>query len=458
MAHVSDSDSVSVSLTENDAHHFVLHETALLDSTFLHPPTSIVKAKYSINELEALRFVNMDQQRKLWKSIFKTLQSRHIAKPYQALAATHHNNVNRNPPHSLKNTKSPPSVLVNAPQQLLDIVVDSSNGGRHFGQHIRVCNENMDRELQLMEISESVSLGDPSCAHSLMVGDGCSNLEESSEKDDSDDDYASIQRPAFFVKGEPNFDAGEPEDGWEYLRRVRWEAKKIPKVKVAKLDSSKLNKEQSAYMPKIPDIPECPEHLLPLKQWEDVFLAEFSALRANLSSLEGSNNLQSVHSPNLLEKQLASVMNMDVLLHHLSDDKAMDQPTDLTAEDKDTAALPPENPASKTSLDQTSNSSPALPLLSAILRMDSVARVSMLHKRIRLLESEDTVAKNDSLWLFALCAAVDAPLHADTSAALRGLLRKCASIRATKAELDEEVVMLNILATISGRYFGQSEN
>ena len=33
-----------------------------------------------------------------------------------------------------------------------------------------------------------------------------------------------------------------------------------------------------------------------------------------------------------------------------------------------------------------------------------------------------------------------------------------ASIRAGKAELDEEVVMLNILATISGRYFGQSEN
>ncbi|OIW06852.1 hypothetical protein TanjilG_18234 [Lupinus angustifolius] len=392
---------------------------------------SVVKAKYSIHELEALRFVNIDHQRKLWNSIFKTLQSRDIAKPYQALAATHHSNVKRNPPHSLPNKKSPPSILV--------------------------CNENMDSEL-LMKSSENVSLDDPSCTHSLMDGDGCSNLEESSENDDSDDDYASIQRPAFFVKGEPNFDAGAPEDGWEYLRRVRWEAKQIPKVKVAKFDRSKLNKEQSAYMPKIPDIPECPEHLLPLKQWEDVFLAEFSALRANLSSLEDSNNLQPIHSPNLLGQQLASVMNMDVLLHHMSVDKAMDQPTDLTTEDKDTAALPPENPASKTSVDQISSGSPALPLLSAILGLDSVARVSMLHKRVRLLESEDAIARNDCMWLFALCAAVDAPLHADTSAALRGLLRKCASIRATKAELDEEVVMLNILATISGRYFGQSEN
>jgi hypothetical protein len=33
-------------------------------------------------------------------------------------------------------------------------------------------------------------------------------------------------------------------------------------------------------MPQIPDIAKCPEHLLPLKQWEDVFLVEFSALRA----------------------------------------------------------------------------------------------------------------------------------------------------------------------------------
>lgn len=60
---------------------------------------------------------------------------------------------------------------------------------------------------------------------------------------------------------------------------LRWEVAQIPKVKVAKVDRSKLNKEQSAYLPQFPDIAECPEHLLPLKQWEDVFLAEFSELR-----------------------------------------------------------------------------------------------------------------------------------------------------------------------------------
>ena len=45
-----------------------------------------------------------------------------------------------------------------------------------------------------------------------------------SVSEDSEDDkyYNSIQRPAFLVEGEPNFDSGPPEDGLEYLRRVRY--------------------------------------------------------------------------------------------------------------------------------------------------------------------------------------------------------------------------------------------
>lgn len=60
---------------------------------------------------------------------------------------------------------------------------------------------------------------------------------------------------------------------------LRWEAAQIPKVRVAKVDRSKFNREQSDYMPKISEIAKCPEQLLPLKQWEDAFLSEFSELR-----------------------------------------------------------------------------------------------------------------------------------------------------------------------------------
>lgn len=59
----------------------------------------------------------------------------------------------------------------------------------------------------------------------------------------------------------------------------RWEAAQCPKVKVVKLDNSKLNSQQTPYMPNIPEIAKCPVHLLPSKHWEDAFLADFSNLR-----------------------------------------------------------------------------------------------------------------------------------------------------------------------------------
>lgn len=96
--------------------------------------------------------------------------------------------------------------------------------------------------------------------------------------------------------------------------------------------------------------------------------------------------------------------------------------------------------------------------LSLVLAMDSVSRVSNLKKRISELETRTSLSREDCVWLFALCAAVDTPFHADTCASVRSLLRKCASLRADKVEADEEVVMLNIMATICGSYFGQSDS
>lgn len=55
------------------------------------------------------------------------------------------------------------------------------------------------------------------------VGDSFIDVEEEEciEDDDSDEDYTSILRPAFMIEGEPDFNSGPPEDGLEYLRRVR---------------------------------------------------------------------------------------------------------------------------------------------------------------------------------------------------------------------------------------------
>lgn len=116
---------------------------------------------------------------------------------------------------------------------------------------------------------------------------------------------------------------------------------------------------------------------------------------------------------------------------------------------------------SETSYANSSPSSPQssidIPTLSSILKMDSATRTSLLKKRVNSVLNVDVLAYKDSLWLFALCVALDCPLHADTSAALRSLLRKCASLRAAKTEVDDQVIALNILVTITGKYFGQLE-
>ena len=40
-------------------------------------------------------------------------------------------------------------------------------------------------------------------------------------EDDSEEEVESFQPLAFAVEGEPDFESGDPQDGWEYLRRVK---------------------------------------------------------------------------------------------------------------------------------------------------------------------------------------------------------------------------------------------
>ncbi|KAL6191441.1 hypothetical protein ACLB2K_037832 [Fragaria x ananassa] len=397
------------------------------------------KKKYSRMELEALRFVNPAGQKKLWKHVYNGLGAV-VAREYDHLAISmqHQKNIQFNSDHQKCYWK-----MDEAPGILGESLGNSVNNDTH-----------------------DVSLVDPVCSFDVNNENGYPFPEkECSEDDDSDEEYASIQRPAFWVEGEPNFESGSPEDGFEYLRRVRWEAAQIPKVRVAKVDRSKFNRELSDYMPKISEIAKCPEQLLPLKQWEDAFLSEFSELRLGLSRFEGSsaNTSGDSQSKVILHKSCSSPQPpVNIVFENFAHVKSMEvnctenfnyQPSLLTAEGS--ASPPVENFSPKASVDHSSRDSP---LLSVIFRLDSVARVSMLRKRIKAAQDTSTLSRDDCLWLFALCAVVDTPLDADTSASLRSLLRKCAALRATKSTLDDELIMLNILATISGRYFGQSES
>ncbi|XP_073153486.1 uncharacterized protein [Henckelia pumila] len=236
--------------------------------------------------------------------------------------------------------------------------------------------------------------------------------EEYSSVYSSDEDYSSIQKPAFLVTGEPDFDSGPPQDGLEYLRRVRWEASQIPDVTIAKIEKSELGKEQTIYMPQIPVIMDCPDNLLPLKQWEDTFLAYFSELRLGCLQLD----LQGSKAENSIEFQ-------SVIMEYLN--------SSLSGY----GSCPSEASSSPHALEEPPSRTSDCLALSSILEIDSAARTSMLKKRISLIEKGSALPRNDYLWLFALCVAVDSPLDADTSASLRSLLIKCASLRAARKHM-----------------------
>ncbi|KAI3407345.1 uncharacterized protein J3R85_021080, partial [Psidium guajava] len=382
------------------------------------------KRRYSREEMEALRSVNVSEQRKFWREIYNGLGS--VAREYANLASSKH--------------RAQSTLSYHCQRQSLGRAQDPGILGEGCKEQVVIVLENTeDSETNYMNL-------DPACGQNISCED-VDIIEEGGEEDsdDSAEYFATIQRPAFLVEGEPNFDAGPPEDGLEFLRRVRWEAAQIPNVKVAKLDQSKLHKEQSTYMPVIPEIAKCPEHLIPLKQWEDAFLEDFSMLRKVLSSVDSASAEISgkLHS-------LIKVAQKYPVQHPKSNASEIWNDCQ-TAQEVDEAVLNP----SRESLGSENSEDPTL---STILGMDSVARVSMLRKRIDSVEATSLLSRNDCLWLFALCAAMDKPLDSNTCASLRSLLRKCASLRAQKAEQDDEVMMLNILATISGKYFGQSDN
>lgn len=333
------------------------------------------RRRYSRSEMEELRFVDLEQQRRLWEEVYGKLGPV-IAKEYDGVWAPENQKQKRMRKGAYARTDEVSVVTTPAcldAQNLSDLVYANT----------------LDSQKDVSTVEESIEYSSTN-----------------DEDDSSSDEYDSIRKPAFVVEGEPDFESGPPLDGLEYLRRVRWEAKRIPKVKVATLNLSKLQNEQTAYMPNIPEIAKCPPHLLPLKSWEVAFLADFSEIRQAFSLQESCYD-----------------------------------PSQFT--------ISTEN--------SHEESSPKSPTVSMILGMDTVTRAVTLQKHIRTLEAAPILSRDDCVWLFALCVAVDMPLYAEMSASLRSLLRKCSSLLAEKSEPDDEVAMLNILVTIAGKFFGQSE-
>ncbi|XP_071712703.1 uncharacterized protein [Rutidosis leptorrhynchoides] len=166
-----------------------------------------LRVMYVKEELEGLRYAGVEEQKMKWNEVYCGLGSG-VAKEYDNLVGTKHdedrNIVSFDPRTRFTSKKG---------------AADDCNEPGIFGSEMQNVNE-MD----------------------LVSGNNLDVEDDYYEDDDSDSDYVSIKRPAFYVTGEPDFDSGPPQDGLEYLRRVRWEAEHIPKVKVAKVEKNVLTK------------------------------------------------------------------------------------------------------------------------------------------------------------------------------------------------------------------------
>lgn len=100
-----------------------------------------------------------------------------------------------------------------------------------------------------------------------------------------------------------------------------------------------------------------------------------------------------------------------------------------------------------------------MPELAALAGLDQVAVVRRVGTAVRAaVNSDEGVSPDAAAALYALSARLERPLHGDTCAAYRALLRRCAAQRAGLPPGRHPLAAhLNVLIAVAGAYFGQDE-
>jgi survival of motor neuron protein-interacting protein 1 len=229
-----------------------------------------------------------------------------------------------------------------------------------------------------------------------------------SDEDDEEEDSApsSTQPVAFAVDGEFPPEAGSPQTGLDFLRRVRWEARRLPDVVVAEKTAT-----ASASASAQPSIAtgfgaiseQCEPVAAASLAWEAEFVPWFSDLR-----------------------------------------------------DRTSAALlrsPPPSPASA-ALPADWSSPASLPTLGVLSALDHVAVLAALDAVSQV--PPERLTRPLLVWLFALLAAVEKPLDDSAASALHSVLRSCCVRRAAITHATDPLTApLNIIIAVTGLYFHQ---
>lgn len=198
----------------------------------------------------------------------------------------------------------------------------------------------------------------------------------------------------------PNFESAEPLTVEEYLRRVRYEASKLPDVK-----RSYANIEQNAasllgHGVLGSDVATCDPDRKPSIVWVRSFLSQYVSLRKFLESIRLKGHLASQYG----------ISEFD------------------------------------------------LPGIEALFPLGQVELQAMLEDEVGIMQQIDQIEKETFTKLYIILSLIELPCHPDILATIRNLVRCCASMRASEpCPGNEQLSMLNLLMTICGGLYKQDE-
>ncbi|KAL8567450.1 hypothetical protein ACOMHN_010041 [Nucella lapillus] len=238
---------------------------------------------------------------------------------------------------------------------------------------------------------------------------------------DEDTSHNGLLEPALVVAddcADTAFDLDiPPVTGSEYLRRVREEAKKCPKIVVSDLDTSQYTQKQTVSIQSQNTMP-APRGFAPLASWVKMQLEDFVALRQKILKFKSLLAKNEVSMASVTLPQAGDMENWCRLCFGRLQLKAT--PTDPEAgETTDTARL-------------TNDGTGTPPLLSIVVRMDQPTVISVLEYHVNWLEATGFTHKQGQ-WFYSLLAVLQKPLTPESCSWLRQLARICSVVRATLA-------------------------
>ena len=241
--------------------------------------------------------------------------------------------------------------------------------------------------------------------------------------------YDAGPRAALDLGDVPDDDASDatteedPQTVEAFVRRMRKESRQLGDVFLAEDEAENSRRRSTAS-----DLPETKE-TMPV-EWARSVLADFSdlrlALEAHSAAGVGSKNGSRMPVPRLKDSRG---------WHRFCFGDTEACPDSSDDEESETVDTP----------------QGTLPSVRLLLQFDFVMTQRLVAMHVRWLDS-CALSHNRALWLYALLARLHKPLHRDTCAVLRQLVKRLLALR----DSCEEPAALNALLVLAGRYFDQA--